>query len=66
MEKVRKNESQSKSGFEKTKNKLTLKVYKNGFVLDDLPFRDISKPENKKFMDEVLNLVCNLSKNEQH
>ena len=53
MEKVRKNESQSKSGFEKTKNKLTLKVYKNGFVLDDLPFRDISKPENKKFMDEV-------------
>ena len=53
MEKVRKNESQSKAGFEKTKNKLTLKVYKNGFILDDSPFRDISKPENKKFMDEV-------------
>ena len=53
MEKVRKNEKNSKSGFEKTKNKLTLKLYKNGFILDDSPFRDISKPENKKFMDEV-------------
>ena len=53
MEKARKKESNSKEGFEKTKNKLTLKVYKNGFILDDSPFRDISKPENKKFMDEV-------------
>jgi UBX domain-containing protein 1 len=28
-------------------------VYKNGFSVDDGPFRDISVPENKKFMDEV-------------
>lgn len=35
------------------KNKLKLTVWKNGFQIDDGPFRDISEPENQKFMDEV-------------
>lgn len=43
----------NRENFEKTKNKITLKVYKNGFVIDDGPFRDIKNEENKKFMSEV-------------
>jgi len=39
--------------FEKTKNKINLYVYKNGFIINDGKFRDISIPENKKFMEEV-------------
>jgi UBX domain-containing protein 1 len=35
------------------KDKVTLKVYKNGFIMDNGPFRNINDPENKKFMDEV-------------
>ncbi len=40
-------------GFQKCKDHLKLKVYKNGFIVDDGPFRPLTKPENQKFMDEV-------------
>jgi UBX domain-containing protein 1 len=40
-------------GYSKQDNKLKLTVWKNGFQVDDGEFRDINKPENKKFMDEV-------------
>lgn len=43
----------NKEKYEKTKNKVKLALYNNGFILDDGEFRDKSKPENKKFMDEV-------------
>ena len=39
--------------FEKTKNKVRLIVYQNGFILNKGPFRDRSIPENDKFMREV-------------
>ena len=42
-----------KESFDKIKNKITLKVYKNGFMIDNGPFRSIEVPENKKFMEEV-------------
>ncbi len=43
----------NKEKYDKTKNKLKLKLYKNGFILDNGEFRDISVAANKKFMDEV-------------
>ena len=51
-------ESSSDSGdtsskFEKTKNKVKLVVYRNGFILDDGPFRDKVIPENEEFMEQV-------------
>ena len=39
--------------YENTKNKIQLIVYKNGFILDDGPFRDRAIPQNNKFMEEV-------------
>ena len=39
--------------FEKTKNKVKLVVYKNGFILNNGPFRDISDQKNIEFMAEV-------------
>ena len=39
--------------FEKTKNKVKVIMYKNGFILNNGPFRDKSIPENRKFMEEV-------------
>jgi len=39
--------------FENTKNKVNLVVYKNGFILDNGPFRDRSLPENEEFMEQV-------------
>ena len=39
--------------FEKTKNKVNLVVYKNGFILNNGPFRDRSIPENEEFMEQV-------------
>ena len=39
--------------FEKTKNKVRLVVYQNGFILNNGNFRDRSIPENNKFMEEV-------------
>ena len=34
-------------------NKLKLKLYKNGFILNDGEFRNIKDPINKKFMEDV-------------
>ena len=39
--------------FEKTKNKITLIVFQNGFIINNGPFRDRAIPENQKFMDQV-------------
>ena len=39
--------------FIKTKNKIKVIVYKNGFILNNGPFRDKTIPENQKFMEEV-------------
>ena len=39
--------------FEKTKNKINLVVYKNGFILNNEPFRDRSIKENEEFMEQV-------------
>ena len=39
--------------FEKTKNKVNLVVYKNGFILNNGPFRDRAIPENEEFMEQV-------------
>ena len=41
------------SKFEKTKNKITLVVFQNGFILDNGPFRDRAIPENNLFMEQV-------------
>ena len=41
------------SKFEKTKNKVNLVVYKNGFILNNGEFRDKIFEENKRFLDEV-------------
>ena len=39
--------------FEKTKNKITLTVFRNGFIINNGPFRDRIFPENNQFMEEV-------------
>ena len=39
--------------FAKTKNKITLIVYQNGFIINNGPFRDRAIPENQKFMEQV-------------
>ena len=43
----------NKEKFSKTKNKLKLALYKNGFIIDDGEFRNKKEPANKKFMEEV-------------
>ena len=43
----------NKERFDKTKNKLKLSLYKNGFILDNGEFRNKSEPANKKFMEEI-------------
>ena len=43
----------NKDKYDKTKNKLKLAIYKNGFILDDGEFRNKNDPANKKFMDDV-------------
>ena len=43
----------NKEKYDKTKNKLKLKLFKNGFILGDGEFRDIKDPQNKKFMEDV-------------
>ncbi len=48
-----KNKPNDKEGYDKLTNKIQLTVYKNGFKVDEEPFRDIKEPANKKFMDEV-------------
>ena len=39
--------------FEKTKNKIKLIVYKNGFILNNGKFRDKFIPENAEFLEQV-------------
>ena len=39
--------------FEKTKHKIKLIVFKNGFILNNGPFRDKWVHQNKEFLDEV-------------
>ena len=39
--------------FEKTKYKIKLVVYRNGFILNNGPFRDRSISENNEFLEEV-------------
>lgn len=39
--------------FQKTKDKIKLVVYRNGFILNNGPFRDRSLPENNEFLEEV-------------
>jgi hypothetical protein len=39
--------------FRKTKHKIKLVVYKNGFILNNGPFRDRALPENNDFMESV-------------
>ncbi len=43
----------NKERFDKTKNKLKLSIYKNGFIMDNGEFRNKSDPANKKFMEEI-------------
>ena len=35
------------------KNKIKIAIYKNGFLINDKEFRDVSKPENVKFMQQI-------------
>ena len=51
LKKMKKHDDKEKYG--KTKNKLKLTVYKNGFIIDDGEFRPKDEPANKKFMEEV-------------
>ena len=51
MNKMKKFDNKEK--YDKTKNKLKLKLYKNGFILNDGEFRNIKDPINKKFMEDV-------------
>ena len=39
--------------FNKTKKKIKVILYQNGFILNNGPFRDKAIPENRKFMEEV-------------
>ena len=39
--------------FENTRNKIKIVVYKNGFILNNGPFRDKSIPENAEFLEQV-------------
>lgn len=43
----------NKERFDKTKNKLKLSIYKNGFIMDNGEFRNKNDPANKKFMEEI-------------
>jgi len=43
----------NKEIYDKTKNKLKLNIYKNGFILDNGEFRDYINPVNKKFINDI-------------
>ena len=51
LEKMKKYDN--KDRFDKTKNKLKLSLYKNGFIMDNGEFRNKNEPANKKFMEEI-------------
>ena len=46
-------EMENDANFEKTKTKIKLVVYMNGFILNNGPFRDRSIPENNNFLSDV-------------
>ena len=46
-------EMENDANFRKTKNKIKLVVYKNGFILNNGPFRDRTVQENSEFLAEV-------------
>ena len=46
-------EMENDAKFRKTKNKIKLVVYKNGFILNNGPFRDRTILENSEFLAEV-------------
>lgn len=47
------NPENNKEAFEKQKDKIRLKVYKNGFIVEDGPFRPLTNQDNQKFMNEI-------------
>ena len=47
------NERDYNEQFEQTKNKVKVIVYKNGFILNNGPFRDSFIPKNKEFLDQI-------------
>jgi hypothetical protein len=47
------NSIDSSEQFEKTKNKVKLIVYKNGFILNNGPFRDTFIAKNREFLEQV-------------
>ena len=49
----KKSEIENEANFEKTKNKIKLVVFKNGFIINNGPFRDKSVYENNEFLQEV-------------
>lgn len=49
----KKDQMENDAKFEKTKNKVKLVVYKNGFILNNGQFRDRTIYKNKEFLDEV-------------
>ena len=51
LDKMKKYDNKEK--FDKTKNKLKLSLYKNGFIMDNGEFRNKNEPANKKFMEEI-------------
>lgn len=44
---------ENKKEYDKKKNKIKITLYKNGFLINDTEFRDSTKPENIKFMQEI-------------
>jgi hypothetical protein len=41
--------------YKKLDNKLNLKTCRNGFIMNDGPFRNSEDPNNQKFLNEVKN-----------
>ena len=50
---IKKKQMENDANFEKTKNKIKLVVYRNGFILNNSPFRDRNFPENQEFLSDV-------------
>ena len=46
-------ENPNDAKYKNLNNKLHLKAYRNGFIINDGPFRSLEDPKNQKFMDEV-------------
>ncbi len=46
-------ENKDSETYKNLSNKLHLKTYRNGFIINDGPFRSLEDPNNQKFMNEV-------------